>query len=76
MDSASKFIPYQEIKIQESAEQVPVGNIPRSFTVVAKGEVTRMCSPGDIILIQGIFMPAQFETWRGLMTTIHVNKYK
>ena len=71
----SKFIPYQEVKIQETADQTPVGNIPRTFNVIAKGENTRMCSPGDIVIIQGIFLPSQYETWSGNLTTIHVIFY-
>ena len=27
---------YQELKIQEHNDQVPVGNIPRSMTIVAR----------------------------------------
>lgn len=66
-------MPYQEIKIQETSDQIPVGNIPRTFNVVAKGEVTRRCTPGDIIVITGVFVPAQFESTRGINTKlIHV----
>ena len=32
----SKFMKYQEIKIQEHNDQVPVGNIPRSMTIVTR----------------------------------------
>ena len=32
----SKFMKYQELKIQEHNDQVPVGNIPRSMTVVTR----------------------------------------
>ena len=52
----SKFIKYQELKLQELPDQVPVGHIPRSITVHCKGEVTRCCGPGDIVTISGIFM--------------------
>ena len=36
----SKFSKYQELKIQEHNDQVPVGNIPRSMTVIAKCDVS------------------------------------
>ena len=49
-----------------------MGNIPRAFNVVAKGDLTRMCSPGDIVVIQGVFLPLQYETWIGVLTTLHV----
>jgi len=53
----SKFIKYQEIKIQEHSDQVPVGNIPRALTIIAKGENTRACRPGDHVGITGGFLP-------------------
>ena len=35
----SKFMKYQELKIQEHNDQVPVGNIPRSMTVVTRYKI-------------------------------------
>ncbi len=42
---------YQELKVQELPEQVPVGHIPRTLTVICKGEMTRKASPGDVVTI-------------------------
>ncbi|CAF3426960.1 unnamed protein product [Rotaria socialis] len=53
----SKFIKFQEIKIQEHTDQVPVGNIPRSMTIWCRGTNTRICQPGDNVAITGIFLP-------------------
>lgn len=53
----SKFIKFQEIKIQEHSDQVPVGHIPRSLTIFCRGELTRQCQPGDHVTITGIFLP-------------------
>ncbi|XKL60425.1 hypothetical protein PGB90_007482 [Kerria lacca] len=53
----SKFIKFQELKIQELNEQVPVGNIPRSLTVICRGEITRHVLPGDHVSVTGIFLP-------------------
>ena len=36
-------------------DQVPVGNIPRSMTVITRGEVTRLTSPGDHVLVTGVY---------------------
>ena len=55
--AVSKFVPYQEIKIQETSDQTPIGSIPRSFTVQVRGSLVRQCSPGDIIALCGIFLP-------------------
>ncbi|XP_075164013.1 minichromosome maintenance 7 [Haematobia irritans] len=53
----SKFVKFQEIKIQEHSDQVPVGHIPRTMTIMCRGEVTRMAQPGDHVLISGTFLP-------------------
>lgn len=53
----SRFVKFQEIKVQEHSDQVPVGNIPRSISIVAKGEQTRLVLPGDHVVITGIFLP-------------------
>ncbi|XP_077326711.1 DNA replication licensing factor MCM7 [Lithobates pipiens] len=53
----SKFVKFQELKIQEHSDQVPVGNIPRCMTVYVRGENTRLAQPGDHISITGIFLP-------------------
>lgn len=39
------------------SDQVPVGNIPRSMSVYARGENTRLAQPGDHVAITGIFLP-------------------
>lgn len=53
----SKFIKFQELKLQEHSEQVPVGHIPRSLTIFCRGETTRNCMPGDHIIVTGVFLP-------------------
>ncbi|KAJ8389254.1 hypothetical protein AAFF_G00121190 [Aldrovandia affinis] len=53
----SKFIKFQELRIQEHSDQVPVGNIPRSMTIFARGENTRLAQPGDHVSVAGVFLP-------------------
>ncbi|XP_064639255.1 DNA replication licensing factor mcm7-B-like [Lineus longissimus] len=53
----SKFVKFQELKIQEHSDQVPVGNIPRSMTIFARGENTRLVQPGDHVSVTGVFLP-------------------
>lgn len=36
---------------------MPVGNIPRSITVMVEGENTRIAQPGDHVSVTGIFLP-------------------
>jgi DNA replication licensing factor MCM7 len=57
----SKFTSYQEIKIQECSDQVPMGHVPRMMSVIAKGEVTRHCGPGDMVTITGVFCPSWYS---------------
>eukprot|EP00959_Pyramimonas_sp_CCMP1952_P014100 298422-Pyramimonas_sp.AAC.1 len=60
----SKFMKYQEVKVQELAEEVPVGSIPRMLNVQLKGELTRTVAPGDVVDITGIFLPIQYTGFR------------
>eukprot|EP00557_Chaetoceros_sp_GSL56_P012264 CAMPEP_0176484524 /NCGR_PEP_ID=MMETSP0200_2-20121128/4503_1 /TAXON_ID=947934 /ORGANISM="Chaetoceros sp., Strain GSL56" /LENGTH=865 /DNA_ID=CAMNT_0017881009 /DNA_START=61 /DNA_END=2658 /DNA_ORIENTATION=+ len=53
----SKFEKFQELKIQELPSQVPMGHIPRSMSVHCRGELTRQATPGDVVTIDGIFLP-------------------
>ena len=75
LNRGSKFIAFQEIRVQETQDQVPAGNIPRNFTVLAKGQLTRKCFPGDLVVIQGVYLPSHRETFTGLKTSIKVKKF-
>lgn len=63
---ASKFTPFQECKIQEMADQVPVGHIPRSMTIHLYGNQTRTTSPGDEVHITGVFLPIPYEGMKAM----------
>lgn len=43
--------------LNAQSDQVPVGNIPRSMTIYARGENTRVAQPGDHVAVSGIFLP-------------------
>lgn len=43
-----------------------MGHIPRSMTVVCRGETTRQVVPGDIITIAGIFLPTPFTGFQAI----------
>lgn len=55
----SKFVKFQELKVQEHSDSVPVGHVPRSITVYARGETTRQATPGDHVNICGVYLPIQ-----------------
>lgn len=54
---ASKFVKYQEIRLQELPQDVPRGAIPRTIRVVCEGEQTRIATPGQVVRITGTYCP-------------------
>ncbi|ROW02045.1 hypothetical protein VPNG_07661 [Cytospora leucostoma] len=72
---ASKFLPFQEIKVQELPEQVPIGQIPRSLTVSAYGSAVRKISPGDVVDISGIFLPTPYTGFRAMRAGLLTDTY-
>lgn len=62
----SKFVSYQDIKVQELSDQVPVGHVPRQIKLQAKGLMVGKCSPGDIIQVTGIHMPTPYSGFKGM----------
>ena len=72
---ASKFIKYQEVKVQEISEDVPVGHIPRSLTIQVKGDLTRSMGPGDVVSITGIFLPKPFTGFKAMHAGLVANTY-
>ncbi|XP_061439795.1 DNA replication licensing factor MCM7 isoform X2 [Rhineura floridana] len=71
----SKFIKYQELKIQEHSDQVPVGNLPRSISVSVQGENTRLVQPGDHVSVTGVFLPVRQTGFRQLLQGLLSDTY-
>ncbi|CAO1636883.1 unnamed protein product [Sympodiomycopsis kandeliae] len=72
---ASKFVPFQEVKIQEMADQVPVGHIPRSMTIHLYGPLTRSLSPGDVADVGGIFLPTPYSGFKAIRAGLLTDTY-
>ncbi|KAJ8087923.1 DNA replication licensing factor MCM7 [Marasmius tenuissimus] len=72
---ASRFSPFQEVKIQEMADQVPVGHIPRSMTVHVHGSLTRQMNPGDVVHLGGIFLPIPYTGWQAIRAGLLTDTY-
>ncbi|XP_053824553.1 DNA replication licensing factor MCM7 [Vidua chalybeata] len=53
----SKFTKFQELRIQEHSDQVPVGHLPRSLSLHLSGANTRQAQPGDHVRVTGTFLP-------------------
>ena len=54
---ASKFVKYQELRVQELPGDVPKGAIPRTMRVVCEGEQTRVATAGQTVRIVGAYVP-------------------
>ncbi|KAG5463267.1 MAG: DNA replication licensing ATPase, partial [Olpidium bornovanus] len=63
---ASKFLKFQEVKLQELTDQVPVGHIPRTMTVHLYQSLVRAVNPGDVVNVSGIFLPTPFTGFKAL----------
>ncbi|CAI9290911.1 unnamed protein product [Lactuca saligna] len=72
---ASKFLKFQEAKIQELTEHVPKGHIPRAMTVHFRGELTRKVSPGDVVELSGIFLPIPYTGFRAMRAGLVADTY-
>ncbi|KAL5003980.1 hypothetical protein ScPMuIL_017436 [Solemya velum] len=76
----SKFVKFQEVKIQEHSDQVPVGSIPRSMSIYCRGENTRLAQPGDHISVTGIFLPTVKTGFRqvqqGLLSETYLEAHR
>ncbi|KAK9471656.1 DNA replication licensing factor MCM7 [Dipodascopsis tothii] len=72
---ASKFLPFQDVKIQEMADQVPIGHIPRTLTVHFTGDLVRAVNPGDVADIAGIFLPQPYTGFKALRAGLLTDTY-
>ncbi|KAN0064151.1 DNA replication licensing factor MCM7 [Thecaphora frezii] len=72
---ASKFVPFQEVKIQEMADQVPVGHIPRSMTIHVYGPLTRSMNPGDVVHVGGMFLPTPYSGFKAIRAGLLTDTY-
>ncbi|OLN87941.1 DNA replication licensing factor mcm7 [Colletotrichum chlorophyti] len=72
---ASKFLPFQEVKVQELAEQVPIGQIPRTLTVLCYGTSVRKVNPGDVVDISGIFLPTPYTGFQAIKAGLLTDTY-
>lgn len=71
----SKFVPYQEVIIQEPTNEVPKGQVPRRMKAKLFGTNVRKCSPGDTVNLSGIFLPMVYTGFRGLRAGLLHDNY-
>eukprot|EP00842_Homolaphlyctis_polyrhiza_P001607 jgi/Hompol1/2447/HPOL_001523-RA len=72
---ACKFLKFQEVKLQELTDQVPIGHIPRYMTVYLTEDQTRTVSPGEMVFISGVVMPIPFTGFRAMRAGLITDTY-
>ncbi|CAG8500110.1 2264_t:CDS:2 [Ambispora leptoticha] len=72
---ASKFLPFQEVKLQEETNQVPVGHIPRTMTIHLYGSMTRTLNPGDRVDVAGIYLPTPYTGIKAIRAGLLTDTY-
>ncbi|KAI8928036.1 MCM2/3/5 family-domain-containing protein [Entophlyctis helioformis] len=50
---SSKFVDWQKVRIQENADEVPSGAMPRSMDVILRNEVVERAKAGDRVIVTG-----------------------
>lgn len=70
-----KFVRFQEMKIQELTDQVPIGHIPRYMTVYLTDDMTRKASPGETIVVSGVILPVPFTGYKAMRAGLITDTY-
>ena len=54
---------------------MPTGHIPRSMTVYASGETTRIALPGDHVTVAGIYLPTPYTGFKQIRAGLLSDTY-
>ncbi|MHA2176720.1 MAG: minichromosome maintenance protein MCM [Candidatus Thorarchaeota archaeon] len=69
----SQFKDWQKVRIQESPEELPPGQMPRSVDVILEGDIVDISRPGDLVKVTGILQTSpDFSRRGGKLATFNV----
>jgi replicative DNA helicase Mcm len=69
----SQFRDWQKVRIQESPDELPPGQMPRSIDIILEGDIVDVSRPGDLVKISGILETApDFSRRGGRLATFNV----
>jgi replicative DNA helicase Mcm len=69
----SQFRDWQKVRIQESPDELPPGQMPRSIDIVLEGDIVDVSRPGDLVKLTGILQTTpDFSRRGGKLATFNV----
>ncbi len=69
----SQFRDWQKVRIQESPDELPPGQMPRSIDVIFEGDIVDLSRPGDLVKITGILQTTpDFSRRGGRLATFNI----
>ena len=69
----SKFKDWQKVRIQESPEELPPGQMPRSVDVILEGDIVDISRPGELVKVTGMLQTSpDFSRRGGKLATFNV----
>jgi len=69
----SQFRDWQKVRIQESPDELPPGQMPRSVDIILEGDIVDISRPGDLVKVTGILETTpDFSRRGGRLATFNV----
>jgi len=69
----SQFRDWQKVRIQESPDELPPGQMPRSIDIIFEGDIVDLSRPGDLVKITGILQTTpDFSRRGGRLATFNI----
>ncbi|MHA1576364.1 MAG: minichromosome maintenance protein MCM [Candidatus Thorarchaeota archaeon] len=73
LSQESQFRDWQKVRIQESPEELPPGQMPRSLDVILEGDIVDVSRPGDLVKVTGILQTTpDFSRRGGKLATFNI----
>ena len=67
--------PFNIVILKFQSDQILVGNVPRTLSVMCRGELTCLAQPGDHVSVTGIFLPLAQAGFHGMMQGLMTDTY-
>lgn len=71
-ESEKECIDYQEIKIQDSTERLPLGSVPRSIIVILEADLVDKFNPGDDVKVVGQMSRQWRPVYKGMRCEVDI----